>query len=253
MFVCKKVPFYEQKQACKGLINGCCAQVSCSWCSGTTCTSRIVKMKDPSLSKQLFTEVEPLFSATKMSVKSSSFITVARVCEGNNSHRSDYFSGSSATGENQFHRTSSQSGTLRCIHGSPFFTPLRSVLQNCFYIKYPHKTSEFIVFKWHYAPHYTPPWREKQNTLAEDKPEKHILSKMTDSWLHKPAAQTNTEKSSGCVLIVKTPPERKNLWISPVKCTSESKQWQNTNVFAVNVCLLNTLATVSYINSHLWF
>lgn len=67
----------------------------------------------------------------------------------NHSHQTDYFSGSSATGENQFHRTSSQSGDVRCIHGSPFSTRLRSVLQNDFYINYPHKMSEFIVFKWH--------------------------------------------------------------------------------------------------------
>lgn len=146
----EKCHFMSRKYiAFKGLINGCCAQVICSWCSGTTCIWRIVKTKDPSLSKQLFTEMEPLFSATKMSVKRSNFITVAGVCEGNNSHLTNYFSDSSAAGENQFHRTSSQSGNVRRIHGSPFSTCLRSVLQNYFYINHPHKTSEFIVFKWH--------------------------------------------------------------------------------------------------------
>lgn len=91
-------------------------------------------MKDPSLSRQFFTATEPLFSTTKMSVKASSLISAFGVCEGNNSHRTDHFSGSCAAGEDQFHRASSQSGTVGCIHGSPVSPALRSVLQQL--IKY---------------------------------------------------------------------------------------------------------------------
>lgn len=48
-------------------------------------------MKDPSPSRQLFTEMEPLFSTTKMSVKGFNVITVASICEGNYWHQNDVF------------------------------------------------------------------------------------------------------------------------------------------------------------------